>query len=276
MATDTYVIGDLQGCLLQTKALIKKTRATSPEARLIFLGDLVNRGPSSLQTLRYVRGLGDAARVVLGNHDLHLLAAAHGIRKVKTDDPLQAILQAPDCGVLLDWLRHQPMAYAVEGNLMVHAGVLPQWSVEQTLSLAEEVEAVLRGSHWVDFLRKMYGNEPAQWHDGLRGMDRLRCIVNALTRLRFCTLDGRMEFDTHTGIDTAPPGFLPWFDVPGRQTEQVTVVCGHWSTLGLVMRPNLMALDTGCVWGGKLTAVRLVDRSVLQVDCPSYQTPGKD
>ncbi len=272
----TYAIGDLQGCLLQTKSLLKKIRSESPDAQLFFVGDLVNRGPSSLQTLRHIRALGDAARVVLGNHDLHLLAAAHGIRKIKAGDPLHEILQAPDRDVLLDWLRHQPMVYATERHLLVHAGVLPQWTVEQTLNLAGEVETVLRSADWVDFLRAMYGNEPAQWNDELQGADRLRCIVNALTRIRFCTVDGRMEFDTNTGIDTAPAGFMPWFDVPGRQTQDVTVVFGHWSTLGLVIRPKLIALDTGCVWGGKLTAVRLDDRQVFQVDCPSYQLPGKD
>ncbi|RJX33261.1 MAG: symmetrical bis(5'-nucleosyl)-tetraphosphatase [Oxalobacter sp.] len=272
----TYVIGDLQGCLLQTKALLKKIRQQTPVPQLMFVGDLVNRGPSSLQTLRTVRDLGDAARVLLGNHDLHLLAAAHGIRRVRPDDPLQEILQAPDRDVLLDWLRHQPLAYALEGYLLVHAGVLPQWTEEQTLNLAGEVEAVLRSAHWVDFLREMYGDAPAQWCDDLRGVDRLRCIVNALTRLRFCTPDGRMEFETHTGADTAPPGFMPWFEVPGRKTQAVTVVFGHWSTLGLMLRPNVIALDTGCVWGGKLTALRLEDRSVIQVDCPTYQMPGRE
>ena len=263
----TYAIGDLQGCLLQTKSLLKKISAASPEAQLFFVGDLVNRGPSSLQTLRHIRALGDAARIVLGNHDLHLLAAAHGIRKIKAGDPLHEILQAPDCDDLLDWLRHQPMAYAIENHLLVHAGVLPQWTVEQTLALAGEVEAVLRSAVWADFLRAMYGNEPAQWDDGLQGADRLRCIVNALTRLRFCTADGRMEFDTNTGLDTAPAGFLPWFDVPGRQTQDVTVVCGHWSTLGLVIRPDVIALDTGCVWGGRLSALRLVDQERISVAC---------
>ena len=271
----TYVIGDLQGCFQQTQALLKKIKAERPGANLLFVGDIVNRGPGSLQTLRLIRDLGDQARIVLGNHDLHLLAASQGIRRVKEDDPLNAILQAPDRDALLDWLRHQPMAYAIEGYLIVHAGVLPQWTVAQTLTLAEEVEAVLRSPHWVGFLREMYGDEPSQWDDGLQGAARWRCIVNALTRLRFCTADGKMEFESHTGPDTAPPGFMPWFEVPDRKTREVTLVFGHWSTLGLLLRPDLIALDTGCVWGGKLTAVRLDDRRVLQVDCPGYQQPGK-
>ncbi len=270
----TYAIGDLQGCLLQLKSLQKKTRSTSANPRWIFVGDLVNRGPSSLQTLRHVRALGESAQVVLGNHDLHLLAAAHGIRRVRKHDPLNEILQAPDRDELLDWLRHLPLALLENGHLFVHAGVLPQWSAQQTMELAHEVETVLRGSRWVDFLREMYGNQPAKWDDALTGTDRLRCIVNALTRIRFCTADGEMDFSEAGGIEQAPAGCLPWFDVPDRKTQEVTVVFGHWSTLGLLLRPNLIALDTGCVWGGKLTAVRLDDRAVLQVDCPEYQLPG--
>ena len=161
----------------------------------------------------------------------------------------------------------QPLAHFENGHLLVHAGVVPQWSAQQTLAYAHEVESVLRGPDWVDFLREMYGNAPDTWDDGLAGVDRLRCIVNVLTRIRFCTPEGKMEFTAKGGIDAAPPGYLPWFDVPGRRTEDVTVVFGHWSALGLLMRPNLIGLDTGCIWGGKLTAVCLDDRSVLQVDC---------
>ena len=270
-----YAIGDLQGCLQQTKSLLKKIRVADPEARWLFVGDLVNRGPSSLQTLRHVRALGDRATVVLGNHDLHLLAAAHGIRRLRADDSLAEIVQAPDCAELLDWLRRQPLAHREGDHLLVHAGVLPQWHADQVLALAREVETVLQGPDWVDFLREMYGNQPAKWDDALTGTDRLRCIINALTRLRYCTADGEMEFDTASGPGTAPAGYVPWFDVPGRRTESVTVVFGHWSTLGLILRPNLIALDTGCVWGGKLTAVKLDDRRVWQVDCPSYRQPGE-
>ncbi|MBS1169351.1 MAG: apaH [Burkholderiaceae bacterium] len=271
----TYAIGDLQGCLLQTKSLLKRIHAATSDATLYFVGDLVNRGPSSLQTLRHVRQLGEQAKVVLGNHDLHLLAAAHGIRRVREEDGLLEILNAPDRDQLLDWLRTRPLALQENGHLFVHAGVLPQWSMDKTLALAREVETVLQGPHWVDFLREMYGNQPAKWDDGLTGTDRLRCIVNALTRLRFCTSDGEMEFATSSGVDTAPPGFMPWFEVPNRNTQDVTVVFGHWSTLGLLLRPKLIALDTGCVWGGKLTAVRLEDRALFQVDCPQHQRPGQ-
>jgi bis(5'-nucleosyl)-tetraphosphatase (symmetrical) len=270
----TYAIGDCQGCHAKLSELLARIHLASANPTLLFVGDLVNRGPQSLATLREIRALGAAAQVVLGNHDLHLLAAAHGIRKTHRSDTLDDILAAPDRDELLDWLRHRPMAWFGHEHLMVHAGVMPQWTVEQTLDLAHEVETVLRGPRWVDFLRKMYGNTPAKWNNRLKGADRLRCIVNALTRMRFCSIDGSMEFGTVEAAAGAPAGFMPWFDVPGRKTEGVTVVFGHWSTLGLTIRTNLLGIDTGCVWGGKLTAVCLEDRSVLQVDCPQYQQPG--
>lgn len=269
----TYVIGDLQGCLPSLTELLARIDAVSPDAQLLFLGDLVNRGPASLETLRRVRALGDRAQVVLGNHDLHLLAVAHGIRKQHRSDTLDDILQAPDRDELLDWLRHRPLALFEDGHLVVHAGVVPQWTAQQTLALAHEVENVLRGPDWVDFLRQMYGNTPARWDDALQGADRLRCIVNALTRIRFCTVDGTMDMASK-GVETELPGYLRWFDVPGRKTQDVTVVIGHWSTLGLTLRPDLISIDTGCLWGGKLSAIRLQDRSVIQVDCPCYQQPG--
>lgn len=270
----TYVIGDLQGCLQQLKSLIKLTSDDAiSKPQWYFVGDLVNRGPSSLQTLHFVRSLGDQAKVILGNHDLHLLAAAHGIRKIKKDDSMKKVLAAPDRNELLDWLRRQPLACMVNEHLLVHAGVLPDWTKDKTLALANEVEAVLRSPQWVDFLKAMYGNEPAKWNDALAGYDRLRCIVNALTRLRFCTSDGEMEFEENGGVAFAPDGYLPWFEAPNRLAADTTIVFGHWSTLGLMLRPNLIALDTGCVWGGKLTAIRLEDRKLYQVDCPSYQIP---
>lgn len=270
----TYAIGDLQGCQPKLTELLEKIRTVCPEPRLVFVGDLVNRGPRSLATLREVRALGDTTNVVLGNHDLHLLAVAEGIRKAHPSDTLDDILNAPDRDELLDWLRHRPLALFENGHLIVHGGVLPQWTAQQTLALANEVETVLRGPDWVSFLRQMYGNTPAKWDDTLEGADRIRCIVNALTRIRFCSTDGTMDLASTKGVETALPGHLPWFDVPGRKTEDVTVVFGHWSTLGLTMRPNLISLDTGCLWGGKLTAVCLDDRSVVQVDCPQFQRPG--
>ncbi len=270
----TYAIGDLQGCHSRLEQLLERIHAATPEPRLLFVGDLVNRGPQSLSTLRAIRALGSRAQVVLGNHDLHLLAVAHGIRKSHRSDTLDDILQAPDRDELLDWLRQMPLAHLENGHLVVHAGVLPQWSARQTLDLAHEVGTVLRGPHWVDFLHEMYGNAPARWDDALQGADRLRCIVNALTRMRFCMLDGTMDFSKVESADAAPAGHMPWFDIPGRKTADITVVFGHWSTLGLTLRPNLIGLDTGCVWGGKLTAVCLEDRSLLQVECPQYQKPG--
>jgi bis(5'-nucleosyl)-tetraphosphatase (symmetrical) len=270
----TYAIGDLQGCRGKLAELLDKIRLSCPEPRLIFVGDLVNRGPQSLETLREVKALGDTTNVVLGNHDLHLLAVAHGIRRAHPSDTINDILNAPDRDELLDWLRHRPLAIFEDNHLLVHAGVLPQWTARQTMELAAEVEAVLQGPNWVDFLRQMYGNAPARWDDSLQGPDRLRCIVNALTRLRFCTEDGTMDLATSKGTEIEVPGYMRWFDVPGRKTEDVTVVFGHWSTLGLTMLPNIISLDTGCLWGGKLSAVCLQDRSVLQVQCPQYQKPG--
>ncbi|HEY0844057.1 MAG TPA: symmetrical bis(5'-nucleosyl)-tetraphosphatase, partial [Noviherbaspirillum sp.] len=248
----TFVIGDLQGCRPKLTELLERIHAACANPKLIFVGDLVNRGPSSLETLREVRALGDTARVVLGNHDLHLLAVAQNIRKPHRSDTLDDILGAPDRDELLDWVRNLPLALYEDGHLLVHAGVLPQWTAQQTITLAHEVESVLRGPDWVEFLRQMYGNTPARWEDTLTGADRLRCIINALTRIRFCTSDGTMDLSSK-GVETTLPDHMPWFDVPGRKTEDVTVVFGHWSTLGLTIRPNLISLDTGCLWGGKLT-----------------------
>ncbi len=269
-----FVIGDLQGCKGELDLLLDRIEAEAPRARLVFVGDLVNRGPDSLGCLRRIRAMADRAQVVLGNHDLHLLAVANGIRPRGRSDTLEALLAAPDLHDLLQWLRQQPLSLMAEGHLIVHAGVLPQWTTEQTLALADEVSTVLRGSDWLDFLAQMYGNEPAQWHDDLQGDDRLRCIVNGLTRLRFCTAQGEMEFATKEGPEQPPPGYMPWFDVPERLTQETTIVFGHWSTLGLILRPNVIGLDTGCVWGGKLSALRLSDRQLVQVDCPQHQQPG--
>ena len=273
----TYAIGDLQGCHSCLLALLAHIDASQEAtdgdaAQYIFVGDIVNRGPQSLETLRCLHRLGPRARMVLGNHDLHLLAAANGLRKSGRNDTLAPILQAPDRDDLLAWLRRQPLALVHADHLVVHAGVLPQWSVAQTLALADEVSQVLQGPRWLDFLGHMYGNLPARWDDALTGHERLRCIVNALTRMRLCTPDGSMILDD--AKPTLPDGRLPWFDVPGRRSADTTVVFGHWSALGLQMRPNLIGLDTGCLWGGKLTAARLEDRALFQIDCPQYQAPG--
>ena len=266
-------IGDLQGCNARLGALLH--RADPDNSRpLWFAGDLVNRGPHSLAALRRLRALGDRATVVLGNHDLHLLASATGVRKTHRSDTLDDIMLADDRPALLDWVRTRPLAHLADGHLLVHAGVFPQWTPEETMALAAEVQAVLSGPDWVDFLRVMYGNTPTRWHNSLSGDDRLRTIVNGLTRMRFIDAEGGMDFAVKEGADAAPPGLTPWFDVPGRRTAEVTVIFGHWSTLGLLMRPNLLGLDTGCVWGGSLTAVSLHDREVFQVKCHRERDPS--
>ncbi|TAK90646.1 MAG: symmetrical bis(5'-nucleosyl)-tetraphosphatase [Burkholderiaceae bacterium] len=270
----TYVIGDIQGCCNPLDALLHKIAFDASRDRLWLVGDLVNRGHESLAVLRQLKALGDAVTAVLGNHDLHLLAVAEGLAKRGKHDTLDAILAAPDCAELLFWLRQQKLAHFDRGVLLVHAGVLPQWDVATTLRLAGEVEHMLRGPDYRDFLGQMYGNQPDHWRDDLSGVPRLRMITNALTRLRFCTADGVMEFDTKYGAEDAPPGYLPWFDVPGRATRAVRVAFGHWSTLGLRVEEKLLALDTGCVWGGQLTAVRLEDDAVFQVNCAAAQIPG--
>ncbi|MFW7346646.1 MAG: symmetrical bis(5'-nucleosyl)-tetraphosphatase [Pigmentiphaga sp.] len=270
-----WMIGDLQGCCAPLESLLARPEiAGDADARFWFAGDLVNRGPASLATIRKVMSLGERAVAVLGNHDLHLLAVAAGLRKAGKSDTIQEILDAPDAADILAWLRHRPLAHFQLGHLLVHAGVLPGWTAAQTLALAGEVETTLRGPNWQGFLGQMYGNLPAAWDDGLQGADRLRVIVNALTRMRFCTADGTMEFAAKANAKHAPDGFMPWFDVPGRATESVTVVFGHWSTLGLLERPGLLSLDTGCVWGGQLTAARLEDHKLVQVACQQYQVPG--
>lgn len=276
-----YLIGDVQGCDGALQQLLDVLSFSPSRDTLYLLGDLVNRGPDSAAVLRRLIGYGGAAHCLLGNHDLHLLAIAHGVRPPHRSDTLDEVLRAPERPVLLDWLRRQRLAMRerLEGEdvLMVHAGVLPTWSTAQTMALAAEVEAVLRGPELPDFLRRMYGNEPSSWNDDLQGIERLRVIVNALTRLRFCSAVGAMEFATKEGADAAPTGYMPWFEVPGRQTIDVTVAFGHWSTLGWLEHPRLIALDTGCVWGGALSALRLGGagkHELIQVPCPAAQTPG--
>jgi bis(5'-nucleosyl)-tetraphosphatase (symmetrical) len=263
----TYAIGDVQGCHAALEALLDRVGFNATRDRLWFVGDLVNRGPQSVEVLRFVRGLGSAAVVVLGNHDLHLLTSAAGLAKPRSDDTLDDVLNAPDRDHLLEWLRFRPMVHAEDEYFLVHAGLLPAWSTAQAQDLAAEVEHELRVKRYRDFLAELYGSRPAAWSDALTGMDRLRVIVNAMTRMRFVSADGTMEFATKGEAANAPPGYMPWFDVPRRASRNAAVVCGHWSALGLRIRPDLLALDTGCVWGGPLTAVRLEDRRV-------YQTPG--
>lgn len=271
----TYAIGDVQGCVTALRQLLHAFGFDRARDRLWFVGDLVNRGPDSLATLRLVKDLGDAAVTVLGNHDFHLLVLAAGCAKKHRSDTLDPVLAAPDCDELLGWLRRRPLLH-VDGNwAMVHAGLLPQWSVARARMLAQEVEFELRGAYWREFLAGLYGNTPDAWSDSLRGADRLRIIVNAMARMRFCTADGTIELRTKGDTAAAPPGYFPWFDAPGRASRDHTLICGHWSTLGLMLRPDILALDSGCVWGGSLSAVRLEDRKLFQVPCKQFQIPGE-
>ncbi len=273
-----YLIGDVQGCDAALGRLLEKIDFSASRDALYVLGDLVNRGPESAAVLRRLMGYADSARCLLGNHDLSLLAVAHGRRPPHRNDTMDDVLLAHDRGELLEWLRWQRMAIREHGLLMVHGGVLPQWDAGQTLSLAGEVETALRGPDLVAFLSHMYGNEPARWDDSLQGADRLRVIVNALTRLRFCTPEGVMDLRYSGALADAPPGYLPWFDVPGRRTAGVPVAFGHWSTLGFLQRPDIISLDTGCVWGGALSALRLEPsgrHELVQVKCEQARRPGE-
>lgn len=266
----TYAIGDVQGCFDELQALTALLRFEPTRDQLWFVGDLVNRGPESLAVLRYVRTLGDSAVTVLGNHDFHLLCLAQGCAKKRADDTLEELLGAPDAPQLLDWLRSRSMLHVQDGYAMVHAGLLPQWSIDQALSLAREVESALRGARYREFLANLYGAEPRAWRDDLAGWDRLRVIVNAMARMRFCTDQGEMDMKAKGTV--APPGFRPWFEL--RPAGEQPIVCGHWSALGLKLSERLVALDTGCVWGRSLTALRLEDRALFQVPCRGYQQPG--
>ena len=274
----TYLIGDVQGCDTALGRLLEKIGFSPSRDTLYLLGDMVNRGPDSAAVLRRMMALEGSAHCLLGNHDLSLLAVAHGLRAPHRDDTMDSVLLAPDRDALLAWLRRRPMAIRAHGWLMVHGGVLPQWDADQVLQLAAEVEAVLRGAGLVAFLAGMYGNEPARWNDSLQGADRLRIIVNALTRLRFCTPDGVMNLKASGGLDAAPRGFLPWFDLPLRKTAGVPIAFGHWSALGYLQRPDILSLDTGCVWGGCLSALRLGDASagqdLIQEKCEQVRAPG--
>lgn len=270
-----YLIGDVQGCCDALDRLLAEVGFSPSRDRVHLLGDLVNRGPASLKTLLRLRQLGGAATCLLGNHDLHLLAVSVGARKPHRGDTLDDILASPERDALLDWLRHGKLADTAHGWLLVHAGVVPQWDAAKTLTLAAEVEHVLSGHGMAEFLQVMYGNDPARWDDGLVGARRWRMVLNVLTRIRYCRPDGTLEFDTKDGSGIAPAGHAAWFDVPGRLTAGVPIAFGHWSTLGLQNRPDLLALDTGCVWGGALTAVRVDGgrREVVQVACEQARKP---
>ncbi len=260
-----YAIGDIQGCHEEFCELLAMIGFVPARDRLWLVGDLVNRGPESLAVLREVKALGAAAITVLGNHDLHLLTVARGHRRAHRDDTLAAILGAPDRDALLQWLQQQPLVVVEGQRLLVHAGLLPQWDAATALRLSKEVEAMLAGPQADTFLQHLYGDEPRNWHEDLQGLDRLRVIVNACTRLRFCAADGTMELREKRGPEYAPPGTRPWYAHPHRASAGVHIVCGHWSTHGLMLSPAVSMLDSGCLWGGALTALRLDDRRVYQV-----------
>jgi bis(5'-nucleosyl)-tetraphosphatase (symmetrical) len=266
----TYAIGDVQGCFDELQALLARLDFGQRD-RLWFVGDLVNRGPKSLEVLRFVRSLGSRAVTVLGNHDLHLVTQHEGFERPRKDDTIHDVLAAPDRKELVDWLRKRPMMHARGEFAMVHAGLLPQWTIKRSLGLGREVQTALAARNYRDFLANMYGSKPDQWSDELEGWDRLRVIVNAMTRMRFATPKGKMDF--YAKGAAAPKGFSAWFDL--RPKEKASLICGHWSALGLKLRPRLAALDSGCVWGGKLSALRLEDRKLYQVPCRGHQAAGE-
>lgn len=263
----TFVVGDIQGCHAEFLRLIELIQFDPASDRLWLVGDLVNRGPDSLGVLRYVRSLGAAAVTVLGNHDLHLLAVAAGVAEPHHTDTLDEVLKVPDRDELLFWLRHQKLLHAEDNAVLVHAGLLPQWSIKQAVKLAHEVEHELQGDDHGNFLKHMYGNTPQAWDDELEGYKRLRVIVNAFTRMRVCTAQGEMEFRFKGELPNIPAGYMPWYEVPKRKSRDATVIFGHWSALGLLLTEKVIALDTGCLWGGPMTAIRLEDRQLFQVPC---------
>jgi bis(5'-nucleosyl)-tetraphosphatase (symmetrical) len=262
-----YAIGDIQGCLDPLQRLLDVVRFDPAHDELWFVGDIVNRGPDSLKTLRFVKNLGACAVTVIGNHDMHLLVVAAGAAKKMRGDTIDDILHAPDRDELLDWLRRQKLMHIGHGYAMVHAGLLPQWSIEQALTLAREVEQALVRNDQAEFMSVMYGNRPNAWNCDLKGYDRLRVIVNAMTRMRLCTADGMMEFSHKIAPVNMPEGYTPWYDAPNRVNRNMPIIFGHWASLGVLLREDVIALDSGCVWGRKLTAIRLEGRRTFQCGC---------
>ncbi|HMS86524.1 MAG TPA: symmetrical bis(5'-nucleosyl)-tetraphosphatase [Nitrospira sp.] len=263
----TYAIGDVQGCYEPLQRLLQCIRFDPSRDRLWFVGDLVNRGPDSLSVLRLIKQLGERAVAVLGNHDLFLLSVAENIVRLRPEDTLQSILDAPDRDELLTWLRQQHLFYREGHFVMVHAGLLPQWSIDEAEQLAHEVETGLQGPSYRDMLEASYPSKHLQWSSGLTGPTRLATIIKVLTRLRACSPDGRMESSFNGHPDRSPSGYFPWFKIPGRRHKETMIVCGHWAALGLHCEEKLLAIDSGCVWGRELTAVRLEDRTIFQVPC---------
>jgi bis(5'-nucleosyl)-tetraphosphatase (symmetrical) len=269
----TYAIGDIQGCFNSFQSLLKHIEFKPLSDQLWLVGDILNRGTGSLQMLRWAHEHKHAVKMVLGNHDLHTITVAEGFAKAHRGDTLQAILEAPDRESLLTWLRHQPLLHAEGDYLMVHAGLLPQWSTSQAKLLAAEVESALQSPNYRDFLIQMYGSQPTIWIDDLQGFDRLRIITNAMTRMRICSIRGEMEFKFKGEVADIPPDWMPWFEAPNRKTSDVKILCGHWSALGLKIKENIFALDTGCLWGGQLTALQLENQQIFQVPCDLRDRP---
>jgi len=274
-----YAIGDVQGCFDDLQFLLAKINYNKAEDLLWFAGDLVNRGPDSLAVLRFVKSLGPRAVTVLGNHDLHLLAIAAGYAKLKQQDTIAEILDAPDCQALLDWLRSQPLLHhdAQTGYTMLHAGLPPQWGLDEARACAGEVEALLRSSDYQDFFKHMYGNKPDLWSNKLSGWERKRFIVNCFSRLRYCDINGKLALNEKAVPGTQTSGNLPWFEVPDRLSKGLKIIFGHWSTLRLypVEEEGVYPIDTGCVWGEQLTAIKVQDKpEFFEVDCKGACTPG--
>lgn len=276
-----YVIGDVQGCYRELQVLLQKIGFKPDQDQVWFTGDIINRGPQSLDTLRFVIDLGDSAVTVLGNHDLHCLALACGYGKVHGEDTLDAIFNAPDVEDLLAWLRHRPLIHRDHHYpvTLIHAGLPPQWDIEQASACAAEVEQALQSEDYPEYFANMYGNKPRQWDDSLRGWERLRFITNCFTRLRYLDHDGHPCFNAKGPPGSQPPGYVPWFKAPGRRSAGQTVIFGHWSTLGFYQGDNVIGLDSGCLWGGALTAIRLGVRDklideVFQLDCQAKLAPS--
>lgn len=271
-----FAIGDIQGCFDDLQRLLDAIEFNPETDQLWFTGDLVNRGPQSLQTLRFVKGLGDAAVSVLGNHDLHLLAVSCKVRKLHKKDALHAVLDAPDAEELLDWLRHRPLMYQQNNYHLIHAGLPPQWDIGMARVMAQKAEQVLRSENYHDFFQHMYGNSPDRWSDQLEGYDLIRFIINCFTRMRYCDKDGCLDFEHNNKPGTQPEHLMPWFKVPGRKSANAKLIFGHWSTLGYYYGENCYAIDTGCLWGGRLTALCIGEKNYsVAVDCPCQQQPGK-
>jgi len=262
----TYAIGDIQGCYHAFKALLERIKFNPSRDHLWLVGDLINRGSGSLEVLRWCYQNQQNIKLVLGNHDLHALAVVHQLKPAHKSDTLQAIIDAPDANELVTWLRRQPLMVNDDVYVMVHAGLLPQWTVGQALAYACEVERELQSDSYQDFLSKMYGNQSNYWHDDIAGIERLRVVTNAMTRMRICTEQGEMEFNFKGTIQDIPAGYMPWFKAPARKSKESRIICGHWSALGLYQRDNIYALDTGCLWGGQLTTMCLETREITQVN----------